>query len=94
MYLEHGIYTWRHNSVLNFIAKSMSVIPDCLLYADLNSFLPPSIITGNSFRPDLNLLTNDNILYVLELTIGFETNIKINSDRKASKYYPLRQTLL
>ena len=56
--------------------------------------LSPSIITGSSFRPDLILLTNDNILYILELTIGFETNIKINSDRKASKYYPLRQTLL
>ena len=94
MYLEHGRYTWRHDSVLNFIAKSLSVIPDCSLYADLNSFLSPSIITGSSFRPDLILLTNDNILYILELTIGFETNIKINSDRKASKYYPLRQTLL
>ena len=94
MYLEHGRYTWRHDSVLKFIAKSLSVIPDCSLYADLNSFLSPSIITGSSFLPDLILLTNDNILYILELTIGFETNIKINSDRKASKYHPLRQTLL
>ena len=94
MYLEHGRYTWRHDSVLNFIAKSLSVIPDCSLYADLNSFLSPSIITGSSLRPDLILLTNDNILHILEPTIGFETNIKINSDRKASKYYPLRQTLL
>ena len=90
MYLEHGRYTWRHDSVLNFIAKSLSVLPDCLLYADLATFLSPSVITGNSFLPDLVLLTNGNIIYILWLTIGFERNIKINSDRKASKCYPLR----
>ena len=43
--------------------------------------------------PNLILITKNNILYILELTISLETNIKINSERKASKYYPLRQTL-
>ena len=94
MYLEHGRYTCRHDSVLNFIAKYLSMLPDCSLYADLSSFLSPSIVTGKSFRCDLILLTNDKILYSLELTIGFETNIKIKHDRKASTHYPLRQTLL
>ena len=31
----------------------------------------------------------EKVLYILELTIGIETNIQINSERKASKYYPL-----
>ena len=44
------------------------------------------MITGDSLRPDLLLLTDDKILYILELTIGFETNIQINSNRKAAKY--------
>ena len=29
------------------------------------------------------------LLYILELTVGFETNLKINSDRKLKKYLPL-----
>ena len=39
---------------------------------------------GDSFRP--YLLTDGKILYILEFTVGFETNIQINSDRKAAKY--------
>ena len=93
LYLEHDRYTWRHDSVLDFIAKTFSTFVDCSLYADLPTFLRPSLITGNSLRPYLNVITKNQVLYILELTIGFETNIKINSERKASKYYPLQQTL-
>ena len=50
------------------------------------------IITGDSLRPDLILISKNNDLYIiLEITNGFETNIKVNSDRKASKYNPLHQ---
>ena len=45
-------------------------------------------------RPDLLIITKEKVLYILELTIGFETNIQINCEREASKYYPLQQTLL
>ena len=48
-----------------------------------------SLTTGDSRRPDLALISPDNSLYVLELTVGFETNIEINSNRKATKYRPL-----
>ena len=88
-YLEGGRYTWRHNSVLLFIAKSFSSIQHCLVYADLPFFPSPSLITGDSLRPDLTLIAPDNSLYVLELTVGFETNIEINSNCKATKYRPL-----
>ena len=40
------------------------------------------------------MITKEKVLYILELTIGFETNMQITSERKASKYYPLKQTLL
>ena len=30
-----------------------------------------------------------NILYILKLTIGFESNLKVNSDRKSNKYKSL-----
>ena len=88
-YLEDGRYTCRDNSVLLFIAKSFSSIQHCLVYADLPFFPSPSLITGDSLRPDLALIAPDNSLYVLELTVGFETNIAINGNRKATKYRPL-----
>ena len=40
------------------------------------------------FRPDL-LLTDEKILYILELIVGFEANIQNISDHKASKYSSL-----
>ena len=87
-YLDEGRYTWRHNSVLLFLANTFSSLKECTVYADLPSFLSPCFITGESYRPDL-LLTDKNILYVLELTVGFETNMQNNSDRKATKYSSL-----
>ena len=92
-YLEQGRYTWRHDSVLNFIANTLSGLQSCSLYAGLPAFLSPSRITGDSLRPDLILISKNNNLYILELTIGFETNIKVNSDQKASKYNRLHQEL-
>ena len=87
-YLQDGRYTWRHNSVLLHIAKTLSSVVHSSLFADLPIFPSPSLITGESLRPDL-VLVLDNTAYVLELTVGFESNIKINSDCKAAKYHPL-----
>ena len=59
------------------------------MYADIPSFLSPSFITGDSLRPNLVLITKNSTLYILELTLGFESNIEFNSGRKASKHSPL-----
>ena len=85
-YLDNGRYTWRHNSILLAIAKSLSSLQHCTLFADLLSFASPSLITGESLRPDLVLISQDKTLNLLELTVGFETNIFINSKRKSTKY--------
>ena len=77
------------NSVLLFLASTFSSLKQCTVYADLPSFLSPCLITGHSLRPDLLLLIDEEILYILELTLGFETNIQNNSDRKAAKYSSL-----
>ena len=92
-YLADGRYTWRHNSVLLFLARSFSSLQNCSLYADLPFFSSPSVITGDSLRPDLALISPDNTLYLIELTVGFETNIEKNSNRKATKYKPLLRDL-
>ena len=75
-YLADGRYTWHHNSVLLCLARSFSSVQNCLSYADLPFFSSPSLITGDSLRPDLALISPDNALYLLHLTVGFETNIE------------------
>ena len=71
----------------------MASIKNASLYADLPSFPSPSLITGDSLRPDLVLVLNNTTVYLLELTVDFESNIKVNSDRKAAKYHPLLTSL-
>ena len=73
VYLEEGRYTWRYNSVLTFVAASLQSVKGATLFVDLPSF--PSLLE-----------TADNMLHILELTIGFETNVKRNAERKEAKY--------
>ena len=44
--------------------------------------LNPSIITGENYHPDLFFLILSKCLYVLELTIGFNSNLNNNAVRK------------
>ena len=59
----------------------MTVVEGSSLFVDIPGFPSPSIITGDDLRPDLLLKTKDNCLYILELTIGFETNINNNAEK-------------
>ncbi len=59
------------------------------IYADLPSFPNPSVITGDVYRPDQLILTEENCLYILELTVGYETNLRNNINRKHLKYKKL-----
>ncbi len=79
-------FTWRHDSVLNFIANIVQPMNFNNLYVDLPGFLNPSIVTGDKYRPDLMLTRKDNCLYILELTVGYETNLRNNIKRKQEKY--------
>ena len=56
---------------------------------NLPSYPNPSVITGDDHRPDLLILTKDNCLYILELTVGYETNLRNNINRKHLKYEKL-----
>ncbi|CAB4023715.1 Hypothetical predicted protein [Paramuricea clavata] len=86
-------FTWRHNSVLNFLAHTLQTVDGSTLYADLNGFKSPSILTGDTYRPDLLLSCSNGSLYVVELNTGYETNLKNNVKRKKSKYRELLRQL-
>ena len=46
----------------------------------------PPVITGADNCPDMTVTQNESTIFVLELTVGFETNIDLNTKRKANKY--------
>ena len=52
-------FTWRHNSILNFLAQTLQSASGFDLFSDLPGFKNPSIVTGDTFRPDL-LLASPN----------------------------------
>ena len=88
-YLDQGRYTWWCNSALRFIAQTLQSIKSSKLYPDLPDYTSPCTVTGDSLHPDIILSTADNVVYIIELTVGFETNLNNNVRRKELKYRPL-----
>ncbi|CAB4009860.1 Hypothetical predicted protein [Paramuricea clavata] len=82
-------FTWRHDSVLNFIAQTLQPVNNSNLFVDLPGYKSPSIVTGDTFRPDLLLSINSDCLYILELSVGYESNLQTNVDRKRRRYEDL-----
>ena len=56
------------------------------LYADVSGFMIRSFITSDNDRPDLLFLIQCKCLYILELTAGFESNLKNNAMQKKKNY--------
>ena len=54
-YLNEGRFTWRHDSVLNFIASTLKSVDHSKFYADLPDYVSPSVLTGYEERPDLSI---------------------------------------
>ncbi len=47
------------------------------------------VLTGNEFHPDLLITLENKCIYILELTVGFESNLLTNATRKRQKYKEL-----
>ena len=62
------------------------------IYADLEGYISPSIISGEDKRPDIIIVERDTV-YIFELIIGFETDISTNSERKKNNYSQLLEDL-
>ena len=86
VYLQQGRYTWRHDSILLFIAKSFQSLQHAKSFADIPGYITRSVVTGEDLRPDLLISISDEWLYILELTVGFQYNLRTNAERKAQRY--------
>ena len=81
-YLDQDRFTWRHDSVLKFIAKSLTSV-NGKLYSDLPKYLYPSIITGEKFRLDLLFISLQIISTFLNLLLTvIPTFPQVHSKRK------------
>jgi hypothetical protein len=69
VHLEQGRFTWRHSSILKTLAGYLSSIKNnSLIYADIDGFDNPSVITGPDDRPDMLVLNNTkDTICVIEL---------------------------
>ena len=99
--LTQGRFTWRHNSVLNYMSntiqqnKPSNVEVFCdITGQDINGgTIPPDILVTQS-RPDLVLLNRtDKIICLLELTCSFERNAEAAYLRKSIRYTTLKNDL-
>ena len=68
--------------MLVFISQTLQAMKSTKLYVDLHSYLSPCSITGDKLLRGIILATADNVLYIIELTVGFETNLYNNALRK------------
>ena len=75
--------------MLNFIALTVKSVEHLNLYADLPGNVSPSVLTGDELRPDLLVTLGNKCIYILELTLGFESNLHNNVIRKRQKYQDL-----
>ena len=82
-------FTWRHNSILSFLALPFQPLRNIVLFFDLPGFSNPSIITGDSLCPDLNIKTSSGSLNLLELTVRFKSNLENKFKRKNANYIHL-----
>ena len=95
VHLEQRRFTWRHNSILKTLAEYLSSIKkNYLIYADIEGFDNPSVITGPDDRPNMIVINNTkDKICVVELTVGFQTNIAKNCKRKEIRYKDLCSSL-
>ena len=98
MSLNQGRFTWRHDSILNYLISVLKFVNPASMELKgdnhgltLNgSTVPPDIIcTGQ--RPDVVFVERElKRIALLELTCSFELNSEAANSRKASSYRDLQ----
>jgi hypothetical protein len=80
IYLE----TWLYSQFYRKKYSNLTTIPLYLL--TFLGYKSPSIITGDTYHPDLLLLISNDCLYILKVSVGYESNLQNNVDRKRERY--------
>ena len=78
-------FTWRHNSFLTNLANSIPRDNGMTILADIPGYPSPCIVSGKNFRPDM-IIKIKRKLWIVELSVDFETNLMENISKKNIKY--------
>ena len=97
--LDQKRFTWRHDSVLNYLSSEILKPDNLEMYADIpkywlnGSTIPPDVLC-TLLRPDMIFLDRKlKKIIMLELTCSFERNIDAANIRKKTKYQDLKEDL-
>ena len=99
--LVQGRFTWRHNSVLNYLISVLKPVKSATLeiWADIpgltlnGSTVPPDILC-TAQRPDVVIVDRESKrIALLELTCSFESNAEAANSRKTLSYKDMKTDL-
>ena len=91
--LHENRYNWRHDSILAVLLNFIKTAKTIKIHCDIEVHMNPSVITGEENLPNMIVIQNESTVFVLELSVGFETNIDLNTKRKANKYKEMLKSL-
>ena len=78
-------YGYRHDSILLNLRRILESVKSIDIYIDIPGYKCLAMINRENQKPGL-IVISSNMLYLLELTAGYETNIDLNSKRKEENY--------
>ena len=91
--LDEKWHNCRHVSILAVLSNFIKTAKNIKIHCDIEGYRNPSVITGAENRSDIIVIQNESTIFVIELTVGFETNIDLKMKRKASKYMDMLKSL-
>ena len=56
------------------------------IHCGIEGYMNTSVIRREENRPDMIVTQSESTIFVLDLTVGFETNLDLTTKRKANKY--------
>ena len=56
------------------------------IHCGIERYMNTAVITREENRPDMIVTQSESTIFVLDLTVGFETNLDLTTKRKANKY--------
>ena len=87
--LDEKWYNWRHDLILAVLLNFIKTAKNIKIHCDIEVYMNPSVIKTEN----IIVTENESTIFVLELTVGFETNIDLNTKRKAKKYKEMLKSL-
>ena len=76
--LDEKRYNWRHDSILAVPSNFIKIAKNIKIHYNIEGYMNP---------------TNQSVIFVIELTVGFQTNIDLNTKRKANNYKEMLKSL-